>query len=69
MYATFEYSRQDVAAMQFLPADRFLWGSDYPHIEGTFPSSEKIVAESFADVSEEVVRKVTEENAAKLYGI
>ena len=69
MYATFEGSQHDVTATQFLPADRFLWGNDYPHIEGTFPSSQRIVAESFAGFSEEVVRKVTAENAAKLYGI
>lgn len=69
MYATFEYSRHDVAAMQFIPADCFLWGNDYPHVEGTFPSSQTMVAESFSGFSPEVVRKVTEENAAKLYRI
>lgn len=69
MYATFEYSKQDTTAMQFLSPDRFLWGNDYPHVEGTFPASQKQIAESFTDFSEEVVRKVTEENAAKLYRI
>ena len=69
MYATFEHSKEDVAASNFLPADRFLWGNDYPHVEGTFPSSKEAVEACFAGVPEEVVRKMTAENAAKLYRI
>ena len=69
MYATFEEAPEDVAAIQFIPADCFLWGNDYPHIEGTFPGSKELLNKNFAGFPEEVVRKVTQENAAQLYGI
>ena len=69
MFATFEGSKEDLSARQFFGADPFLWGSDYPHTEGTFPRSKQDVAEDFSDLPAEDVRKITETNAAKLYGI
>ena len=69
MYATFEESPEDLAATQFIPADCFLWGNDYPHVEGTFPGSKELLDKNFAGFPDEVVRKVTQENAAQLYGI
>lgn len=48
-----------------------MWGSDYPHAEGTFPISRKIQNELFEglDVSEEIKRNVLGLTAAKLFGI
>jgi len=69
MFATFEGSKEDLSARQFLGSDRFLWGSDYPHTEGTFPRSKHDVTEDFSDLPDEDVRKITEANAARLYGI
>lgn len=45
-----------------------LWGSDYPHDEGTFPHSEEVVDRIFQGLSEEIKRKIVFENASSLYG-
>ncbi len=52
----------------FTGVDCLLWGSDYPHDEGTFPHSQEIIAETFKDLTAEEKRKIVRDNAAKLYG-
>ncbi len=49
--------------------DCLMWGSDYPHDEGTFPHSREVVARIFKDISEEETRKIAGENAARLYNL
>jgi len=44
-----------------------MWGSDYPHTESTFPRSQEIVAEIFAGIPADDVRRVVSANAAELY--
>jgi predicted TIM-barrel fold metal-dependent hydrolase len=46
-----------------------MWGSDYPHAEGTFPISRKITKDLFAglDVSEADKAKILGLNAASLF--
>jgi predicted TIM-barrel fold metal-dependent hydrolase len=46
-----------------------MWGSDYPHTEGTFPNSRERITKDFAGVPADQVRKLTANNAAGLYGI
>jgi len=46
-----------------------MWGSDYPHTEGTFPVSRQRIEKDFADLPDEITRKLVVENAARLYGI
>ena len=41
--------------------------SDYPHADSTWPDTQPRATEAFAGVSDDVVRKVTWENAAKLF--
>ncbi len=48
--------------------DCLMWGSDYPHDEGTFPHSREVIARIFKDLPEDETRKIVSENAAKLYG-
>ena len=57
----------DLALEAFGP-ERVMWGSDYPHDEGTFPHSQEVIKRTFEGVSEEDTRKIVCENAAKLYG-
>lgn len=44
-----------------------LWGSDYPHLEGTWPESHRYLDEQLAGVPDETVQRVVWENAAALY--
>jgi predicted TIM-barrel fold metal-dependent hydrolase len=48
--------------------DRFMWGSDYPHDEGTWPYTREHLRSRFSGVDPSTVRKLLSENAAALYG-
>jgi predicted TIM-barrel fold metal-dependent hydrolase len=56
------------AAQQTLGIDKIMWGSDYPHDEGTFPYTTLALRQVFHDWPEADLRKVLAENAAGLYG-
>lgn len=47
--------------------DRFMWGSDYPHREGTYPYSRESLRRTFSDWSETELRGLLGETAAKVY--
>lgn len=49
MWASFQHDRACIiAADAGLPgAKNVMWGSDYPHAEGTFPISRRLVEELF----------------------
>ena len=48
--------------------DRAMWGSDYPHIEGTWPWTLRSLRNTFDGVAVQNVRKMLSENAAAAYG-
>ena len=58
----------DAAARDIIGIDRFMWGSDYPHDEGTYPFTREHLRQIFHDVDEPTMRKILAENCAKLYG-
>jgi predicted TIM-barrel fold metal-dependent hydrolase len=60
--------RKDLDARYGVGVDRILWGSDYPHHEGSFPHNNLAVRLLFHDIPEDEVRAMTSLNAAKLYG-
>ena len=45
-----------------------MWGSDFPHAESTWPKSRDFLSRMFAGVPEPDLRKITSENAARLFG-
>jgi predicted TIM-barrel fold metal-dependent hydrolase len=47
---------------------KIMWGSDYPHLEGTWPNTMKALTETFHDFAEEDIRAILGLNAAKVYG-
>ncbi|WP_077145702.1 amidohydrolase family protein [Sphingopyxis sp. KK2] len=73
IWASFQHDRACIAsAAAGLPgAKNVMWGSDYPHAEGTFPISRRIVDELFEgmEVSDEVRRNILGLNAARLFGL
>jgi hypothetical protein len=48
--------------------DRVMWGSDYPHLEGSHPFSRQALRAAFADVEPAEVQRIVGTNAARLYG-
>ena len=57
----------EVARSGIVGLDKFMWGSDYPHDEGTYPYTREALRQVFSDWPEEDLRKILGENAAELY--
>lgn len=73
------FQRQCFLGASFMPAhegrfrhqigvDKLMWGSDYPHLEGTWPNTLKKLSETFGDYPEEEIRAILGLNAAEVYG-
>jgi predicted TIM-barrel fold metal-dependent hydrolase len=48
--------------------DKLMWGSDYPHLEGTWPNTMKAITETFGGYPEDEIRDILGRNAARIYG-
>jgi predicted TIM-barrel fold metal-dependent hydrolase len=59
VYTSFQHDETAPAAMWAMGYRNILWGSDYPHLEGTFGHSQKTLQELFDDVSPEVRERIT----------
>jgi predicted TIM-barrel fold metal-dependent hydrolase len=60
--APFEAARRDEVGTH-----NIMWGSDYPHAEGTWPRTRLAMRNTFADVPEEDVRLILGENALRVF--
>jgi predicted TIM-barrel fold metal-dependent hydrolase len=58
---------KDARAMKSLGLDRVMWGSDYPHHEGSTPFSRELLRRSFSDWTTEELDQVLTTTAANLY--
>lgn len=67
--ATFQKDHHGVAAMARIAPDNVMWGSDYPHRDGTWPFSPKVIEEQFHDVDETIARKMLWDNVRRVYRI
>ena len=67
MYATFQEDPVGLKLLDVLGADTVLWASDYPHGDSVWPVSHRTVERDMAGMDEAVVRKITRDNARKLY--
>jgi len=57
----------DAAARHTIGLDKFMWGSDYPHDEGTYPYTREALRARFSDAPEAELRQILAGNAANLY--
>ncbi len=70
IYVTYEDEGVGVRLIPEIGVDNVMWASDYPHGDSTWPHSRKALAESpLAALGEETLRKVTCDNAARVYGL
>jgi len=47
--------------------DRYMWASDFPHSDSTWPHSLSVIERNFEGVPHNVKRKIVCDNAAYLY--
>ena len=69
IYATFQDDRAGVMTHELSGADNLMWASDFPHRASTWPRSRAVIEQNFAGIPAEVKRKITYENARRLYGL
>ena len=58
----------DAALFEEIGLDRVMWGSDYPHNEGTYPKTRESLRAAFSTWDEATLRRIFAENIAKVYG-
>jgi predicted TIM-barrel fold metal-dependent hydrolase len=68
MAATFQDDRVGLDNLEWLGAETLMWGSDFPHPDGTWPDSRELIAQRFAEVPADARRKILYENAKRIYG-
>ena len=60
--------RDDCERRDRIGTEKIMWGSDYPHSEGTFPFSEEGIRKTFAGVDRSEVEAMLGGTAAEVYG-
>jgi predicted TIM-barrel fold metal-dependent hydrolase len=60
--------REDALERHEVGVDRIMWGSDFPHDEGTYPHSREAIAHTFGGIPHGEVVAMVGGNAAALYG-
>jgi predicted TIM-barrel fold metal-dependent hydrolase len=69
VYATFQDDPIGPATWSFFGEDNYMWASDFPHGDCTWPNSRKVIASDFAGAPEAVTGKIVFDNAVKLYSL
>ena len=67
VYASFQHDRSAVQANTAMGWQNVMWGSDYPHLEGTFGHTQKTLHELFDDVDDAARRRITVGAFAELF--
>ena len=65
--ATF-ISRGEVEMRHEIGVDNLLWGSDFPHPEGTWPYTETCLRHAFHEIPQDETSRILGENAVDFYG-
>ena len=61
-------SPRDCGLRYEIGVDKLMWGSDYPHLEGTWPHTREKMNETFAQVEDDgEIRDILGLNAARVF--
>jgi predicted TIM-barrel fold metal-dependent hydrolase len=61
-------TRDDAVDRELIGIDRIMWGSDFPHEEGTFPFTREALANTYSGMDSAEVARMVGGNAAGVYG-
>ena len=67
VFYSFQEDALGIRLREIIGVDSLLWGSDYPHQEGTFPRTREILEEILADCTDDEKAKIVGGNAARVY--
>ncbi|MBW2498684.1 MAG: amidohydrolase [Deltaproteobacteria bacterium] len=67
IHGTFQIDPVAITNIGNTGIEPLLWGSDFPHAEGTYPNSRKVVIELFKDVDIAAVAEIVAGTAARLF--
>ncbi|HEY4332774.1 MAG TPA: amidohydrolase family protein [Ilumatobacteraceae bacterium] len=60
--------RRELGMRYEIGIDNIMWGNDFPHPEGTWPYTKRILGEAFHDIPVDETRQILGLNAAEFYG-
>ena len=66
---TFMDDRAGLLTLEVAGAETFMWASDYPHDDSTFPESRQVIDRLFAGLPPESKHKIVYQNAADWFGV
>ena len=61
-------NREDAVDRHLIGVDRIMWGSDFPHEEGTYPFTREALANTYSGMDPDEVARMVGGNAAHVYG-
>jgi predicted TIM-barrel fold metal-dependent hydrolase len=61
--------RREAELRYDIGVDNIMWGSDYPHPEGSWPHTREQLTETFRDLPSDEITAMLGGNAARFYGI
>ena len=67
IFLGFQEDELGIRLRDMIGVDNLQWGSDYPHMESTFPKSQEVLEDILADCTEEEKAKIAGGNAARVY--
>ena len=67
VFISFQEDALGIQLRSYVGVENLMWGSDYPHVESTFPKSRGIVDRILEGVPDEEKRQIVGENVARLY--
>jgi len=68
-YVTYQQDQYLEPIIPLIGEDNIIWGADYPHPDCIWPNSHSTLGKNLSGISERVQKKITCENAARLYNI
>jgi predicted TIM-barrel fold metal-dependent hydrolase len=67
VYTSFQHDETATGTMKQFGYDKICWGSDYPHLEGTYGHTQKTLHELFDDQPEAVTKRITVDAYCELF--
>jgi predicted TIM-barrel fold metal-dependent hydrolase len=68
-HTSFQDDPAAVAARHITGVSSIVWGNDYPHAEGTFRESQRLIADQFAGVPDDERKAILGGTLGKLFGL